>query len=119
MKKKILCFDLDNVICTTPKNKAYKHAKPKKKIINLINKLYDSKKYIIKIFTARGMGKFKGNKAQVKKTYFKLTIAQLNTWKVRYHKLEMYKISYDFFVDDKAYGYHNKWYLDVKNKYLK
>ena len=39
MKKKF-CFDLDGVICTTYKNN-YKNSKPKKKVINTINKLYD------------------------------------------------------------------------------
>jgi len=42
MKKKI-CFDLDNTICSTSKND-YKFSKPKKHIINLINRL-DPKKF--------------------------------------------------------------------------
>ena len=49
MKKKILCFDLDGVICTTYK-KDYLKAKPKIKIIKLINELYDD--YKIKIYTS-------------------------------------------------------------------
>ena len=44
---KRLCFDLDGVICTT-KNSDYKKSKPKKKIIELINKLYFSN-YLKKI----------------------------------------------------------------------
>ena len=39
MKKKILCFDLDNVICFT-KGKQYLKAKPNLKAINIINELY-------------------------------------------------------------------------------
>ncbi len=50
---KILCFDLDNVICSTKGNR-YHESKPRKKIINLINNLY-KKGYTIKIFTARYM----------------------------------------------------------------
>ena len=39
---KTFCFDLDGVICKTKKNN-YKSAKPIKKIITLINKLYIKK----------------------------------------------------------------------------
>ena len=63
-KKLILCFDLDNVICTT-KNKNYDQAVPKKKIIKFINNLHDNN-YEIKIFTGRYMGR---NKDNIKKTY--------------------------------------------------
>jgi hypothetical protein len=34
VKKKIICFDLDNVICITKKN-YYLKSKPKKKVIKL------------------------------------------------------------------------------------
>ena len=51
MKIKILCFDLDNVICTT-KGRQYEKSKPKKKIIKLINNLYRND-YEIKIFTRK------------------------------------------------------------------
>ena len=37
---KIFCFDLDGVICKTKQNK-YSSAKPIKKVIDLINKLYE------------------------------------------------------------------------------
>ena len=50
MEKKILCFDLDNVICTTDKNKVYKNSKPKKKIVKFINSLFDLNKYKIKVY---------------------------------------------------------------------
>ena len=32
--KKTYCFDIDNVICSTPKSKNYSQCKPKKKVIN-------------------------------------------------------------------------------------
>ena len=54
LKNKILCFDLDGIICKTSK-KNYMSARPIKKVINLINKLYFDN-YII-IFTARYMGR--------------------------------------------------------------
>ena len=65
MKKKIICFDLDNVICNTKKN-YYSKSTPKKNVIKIINELY-KKNYKIKIFTARGMGTYKGNLKMVKK----------------------------------------------------
>ena len=104
--KKILCFDLDNVICTTNKKKNYSKSKPKKKIIKFINALYETNKYQIKIFTARGMGKFRGNKKLVRKTYYKLTRNQLKLWGLKYHKLILFKTSYDLFVDDKTLTLH-------------
>ena len=39
MKKKIICFDLDNVICNTKKN-YYSKSTPKKNVIKIINELY-------------------------------------------------------------------------------
>ena len=105
--KKIICFDLDNVICKTL-NKNYKESTPIKRSIDVINLLY-SKNYYIKIFTARGMGRFKGNKISVKKNYYKLTLSQLKKWKVNYHELILYKPSYDLFIDDKAYGFKKNW----------
>ena len=85
-KKKIFCFDLDNVICTT-KGRDYVRSKPKKNIVKLINKLYENDHYI-KIFTARYMGR---NNENIKKTYkvgFKKTFTQLNKWNLKFHKLK-------------------------------
>ena len=45
-EKKIICFDIDNIICKTVKNN-YKNSKPNKKIIKLINSLFE-KGYTIK-----------------------------------------------------------------------
>lgn len=115
MKRKfIICFDLDNVICTTI-GKNYLKAKPKKKIINLINRLYEDN-YEIRIFTARYMGRNKDNIKKAKKQGFKLTFNQLKKWKVKYHKLMMGKPSYDLFIDDKAFGFKKDWYLSLKSK---
>ena len=51
---KIICFDLDGVICNNTYGD-YSKAKPIKKSINKINSLYN-KGHIIKVFTARYMG---------------------------------------------------------------
>ncbi len=118
INRKKLCFDIDGVICTTPKNRNYYKSKPKKKVISFINKLYETQKYEIKVFTARGMGKFNSNKKLVKKNYLNLTKTQLKSWGLKYHQLIMYKTSYDLFVDDKAYGFKKNWYNDIKKKYL-
>ena len=67
MIKKIICFDLDNVICKTNKN-FYKKSKPNKKVISMINNLY-IENYYIKIFTARFMGQLKGNKKKSKRNW--------------------------------------------------
>ncbi len=113
MKKKfIICFDLDNVICTTI-GKNYKKAKPKKKVINLINELYEDN-YEIRIFTARFMGRNKDDIYKAKKQGFKLTSKQLKKWNVKYHKLILGKPSYDLFIDDKAFGFKKNWHLSLK-----
>ena len=52
---KIICFDLDGVICNNTYGD-YSKAKPIKKSINKINSLYN-KGHIIKVFTARYMGR--------------------------------------------------------------
>lgn len=112
--KKILCFDLDNVICTTIKNN-YKTSRPKKKIIKLINKLY-KEGYIIKIFTARYMGRNNENKIKAKKQGFSITSTQLKNWKLNYHKLIFGKPSYDLFVDDKSLFFKKNWTNELIKK---
>ena len=104
---KILCFDLDNVICSTKGNR-YHESKPRKKIINLINKLY-KKNYKIKIFTARYMGKFNGNAKKARKFGYKKTFKQLKKWKLNFNQLILGKPNYDLFVDDKALGFKENW----------
>ena len=114
MIKKIICFDLDNVICRTKQN-FYKSAKPNKKVISLINKLYQENFYI-KIFTARFMGQLKGNKKKIKEIGYNFTKNQLKRWGVMYHELIMFKPSYDFFIDDKAIGFSKNWMSTLKKK---
>ena len=71
MKKKIICFDLDNTLCRTEKN-YYKKSKPIKKKIILVNNLYN-RGFIIKIFTARFMGRSNENIREAKKRGFNFT----------------------------------------------
>ena len=114
MIKKIICFDLDNTICTTKKN-YYKKSKPKKSVIKLINNLYNEG-FIIKIFTSRFMGRNNENIKQASKKGFLITANQLKKWKVFYHDLIMGKPSYDIMIDDKAFGFNKNWTNKKRNK---
>tara|TARA_B110000027_G_C16082109_1_gene284124 strand:- start:313 stop:669 length:357 start_codon:yes stop_codon:yes gene_type:complete len=115
-KFKILCFDLDNVICKTKKNN-YHQSKPIKKNINFINFLYDEG-HTIKIFTARGMGRSNQNMKLAKKKFAVFTKNQLKKWNIKYHKLILGKPSYDIFVDDKNLGFTRDW-VSILDKELK
>lgn len=110
---KTLCFDLDNTICNTS-NVDYKKSTPKINVVRFINSLYG--KYEILIFTARFMGREKGNLIRAKKRGYKFTEKQLKKWGLKYHKLIFGKPTYDIFVDDKNLGYKNNWISDLKKK---
>ena len=103
--KKTFIFDIDNTICVTKKN-FYKNAKPKKKVINLINRL-KKKGHIIHFYTSRYMGRTNQNIGLVKKKYKIKTENQLKKWGVNYDKLIMGKPSYDFFIDDRSLNPNN------------
>ena len=112
MKKKIFCFDLDNTLCTTKGNN-YKNSKPKKKAIDTLNHLYE-KGHIIKIYTARFMGRSNDNLKNYKKLYSEVS-KQLKTFGINYHKLFLSKPSADVYIDDKAFGYNNLWIKKLRN----
>ncbi len=114
-KKKIICFDIDNVVCITNKNH-YLKSKPNLKAIKKINELY-KKGYIIKFFTSRFMGRNKDNVKLAKIQGYKMTKDQLKKWKVNYHKLILGKPSYDLFIDDKSIYFKKYWHKDI-NKFL-
>lgn len=96
---KTYCFDLDETLCNTLE-KDYKNSTPIVEMINRVNYLYDQGN-IIKIFTARGMGKFSGDVGKVNDAYYELTKSQLDNWGVKYHELHLGKQSFDYFIDDK------------------
>ena len=116
MKKKIICFDIDGVICATNKSN-YDKSKPKKKVIKYINNLFEDG-YEIKIFTARYMGRNSENSKKVYKMGYKKTLNQLKKWNLKFNRLILGKPSYDIFVDDKALGFKNNWINDL-NKIIK
>ena len=66
MEYKRICFDIDNVICLTDNKKNYFKSRPIKKNIQIINRAY-SKGYYIILYTARYMGRYKGNIKKVNK----------------------------------------------------
>lgn len=113
--KKTICFDIDGVICNQVKDGKYENAKPYKKNINLINKLY-KKKYKIILFTSRYMGRTKGNVKLVNKIGYKFTHKQLKNWNLKFHKLIMGKPSYDIIVDDKSFNFRSNWLLNFEKK---
>tara|TARA_Y100001958_G_C21137555_1_gene477148 strand:+ start:170 stop:526 length:357 start_codon:yes stop_codon:yes gene_type:complete len=115
-KKRILCFDIDGVICSTKKNN-YKLAIPILENIKFIN--YLSKSFKIIIFTARYMGRNAENVIKAKKQGYKFTSNQLAKWGVKYHKLIFGKPSFDIYVDDKNLGFKKKWIRQLKLKIRK
>jgi capsule biosynthesis phosphatase len=114
-KKKIICFDIDNVICKTNSLNQYNKSIPIKKNINLINQIY-KKGFKVVLYTARFMGRCNGNLTEVKKKNNLLTIRQLKKWKVNYHKIYFGKPSFDLFIDDKALFFKKNWAQSLKKK---
>tara|TARA_Y100001958_G_C21042240_1_gene411445 strand:- start:250 stop:603 length:354 start_codon:yes stop_codon:yes gene_type:complete len=105
-KFRTLCFDLDNTLCVT-KGNDYKNSKPKRNAIKLVNKLYD-KGYIIKIYTARYMGRSNDLIKDKNRKYFKIA-KQIKKFRIKYHKLFISKPSADMYIDDKGYGFNKNW----------
>ncbi len=116
MKKKTICFDLDGVICKT-KGIDYKNSIPIKKNISFIN-LLKKNGFIIKIFTARFMGRSKENVFLAKKKGFKLTSGQLKRWGLNYDYLIMGKPTYDLFIDDRNLSFKKNW-TEILSKTLR
>ncbi len=113
--KLTFCFDIDNTICKTM-NSQYEKSKPVRKAIKTINKLYENG-HIIKIFTARYMGRNRDNIKNKKKIYLKIK-NQIDKWGLKYNKLIISKPSADIYIDDKGYGYNKNWIVNFK-KYEK
>ena len=115
-KKIIFCFDIDNTICSTNKSD-YHNSIPNKKMIKLINSLF-RKGHIIKIFTARYMGRNKNNQKKINTKYKSETRKQLKLWGVNYNNLIFGKPSFDYLIDDKSMIYEEKKVITKLKKYL-
>jgi glycerol-3-phosphate cytidylyltransferase len=96
---KIYCFDLDETLCNNFE-KDYENSTPIIEMIDKVNYLYEQGN-TIKIFTARGMGKFSSDVDKVNDAYYELTKTQLEKWGIKYHELHLGKQSFDYFIDDK------------------
>jgi hypothetical protein len=116
-KKKVFCFDLDNVICKTKKN-YYHKSSPLYRTINIINKLYDDG-HVIKIFTARFMGRYDEKVEYAISKGYSFTKSQLRKWKVKYHSLIFGKPSFDLIIDDKSFDFKKDWHSRFIKKYLR
>ncbi len=114
MKKLIICFDIDNVICKSQSN-VYSKSLPYKKNIKMIN-LLKKRGHNIKIFTSRFMGRNKENSVLAKKQGLKITKLQLKKWKVNYDELIFGKPSYDLFIDDKSLFFKKNWAINLEKK---
>lgn len=115
MKLKIICFDIDNVICKTDKTKNYSKSVPIKKNIKVINEAYNNGFNII-LYTARYMGRYNGNVSKVKEHIKPFTLKQLKKWGVKYHKIYFGKPSFDLFIDDKSLFFKKNWSKLLKKK---
>ena len=104
---KVICFDLDGVICSQTGGD-YENAVPDKQAIDVINRLYEEGNRII-ISTSRFMGRNDNNVIETYKDGYDFTIKQLKKWKVKFHELDMGKPRYDFLVDDRAVFFKNDW----------
>ena len=93
-------FDIDGTLCSLTNND-YNMASPFKNRIKKVNKLY-AEGHTIVLYTARGMGRFDGNRWKCHNEFFFFTEKQLKGWGVRYHKLIMGKPSGDYYIDDKG-----------------
>ena len=113
--KKIICFDIDGVICKTNTNN-YNKSKPIAENIKTINLLH-KRKYYIKLFTSRYMGREKENKKRAENKAKKLTLYQLKKWGVNYHEVLFAKPSYDVVIDDKSLFYKKNWSSLLKKKF--
>jgi hypothetical protein len=93
MRARVIYVDIDETICETPdKPRVYSNAKPIKKNIEKINKLYDEGNTIV-YWTARG--------SRTNINWYNLTKLQLDEWGAKYHELRVDKPYYDLFIDDK------------------
>jgi hydroxymethylpyrimidine pyrophosphatase-like HAD family hydrolase len=91
---KIYVFDLDGTLCKEGKTFERPLAIPKKDMIGIVNNLYENGNMII-IYTARSWAEYR------------ITEHWLNTNGVNYNLLMCGKITYDYWIDDRAINSSN------------
>ena len=100
---KTYVIDIDGTICDWEPGRDYTLSQPFPERIKTVNKLYDEGN-TIKYFTARGMGRFKGNRDRAVESFHAITESQLDRWGCKYHQLILGKPSGDYYIDDKGIG---------------
>tara|TARA_B100000963_G_C22633179_1_gene676094 strand:- start:4144 stop:4704 length:561 start_codon:yes stop_codon:yes gene_type:complete len=90
--KKIYIIDIDNTICKSKKSN-YINSIPYHHIINSFNKLYEQG-HQLHYWTARG--------SNSGKDWSDFTLRQMKIWGVKYNTLNIGKIHYNLWIDDKA-----------------
>jgi capsule biosynthesis phosphatase len=109
-------FDIDNTICDV-EGKDYHNAKPRPKMIALINQLHDAGHWI-GFHTARGMGTLNGDVGKVYETWYDVTFKQLTDWGLKFDELRMGKPYCDLYVDDRAFGVNGEIDVEALSKHL-
>lgn len=89
MLKTVVC-DLDGVLCSEERTFEHSVAIPYQDQIDAINRLFDTKRVVVIIHTARGWGEFT------------MTQRQLVSWGVKYHTLICGKPIADIVIDDRS-----------------
>ena len=85
-------FDIDGVIAMYREDLAYDKALPNRRMIDIINRLYDWGNRIV-LYTARGY--------VTGIDWREVTEGQMRDWGLKYHELLLTKPNADFYVDDK------------------
>ena len=98
---KTYVIDIDGTICDWEPGRDYTLSNPLPHRIDIINKLYDEGN-IIKYFTARGMGRYKGVSHRAIEAFYTITQNQLDRWGCKYNELILGKPSGDHYIDDKG-----------------
>tara|TARA_B100001287_G_C22624006_1_gene501564 strand:- start:15 stop:560 length:546 start_codon:yes stop_codon:yes gene_type:complete len=104
--KKIYVIDIDNTICKS-RTSNYIDSIPHYDIINSFNKLYEHG-HELHYWTARG--------SVSGKDWSDFTLRQMKMWGVKYSTLNIGKLHYDIWVDDKAINIDD-WILDIDEIY--
>ena len=108
-------IDIDGTICTLVENGNYLKAKPIKKRIDEINRLYDEGHTII-YQTARGMGRHENVPKLAIYEFQSFTAKQLHDWGAKHHALFLGKPAGDVYIDDKAINATDFFGNDIENE---
>jgi len=102
IKKKRICFDLDNTLVSYPKiNNDYTSVEPIQKNIELLKYLKRFNNTII-IYTARRMKTHSGNIGKINADIVKITFDTLEKFNIPYDEIYFGKPYADFYIDDLA-----------------